>query len=232
LTCNRCKNLTKIDGLPNVITLTCMRCSRLTEIDGLPNLVTLRCGECNLLQSINGVPDLKYLYCDRCHALKDVAIQSRLRALNCNNSRAMVLPRDNDASADVDDWCAAWREKGLMPHAEQGVLVWKHVNSGMVGYLGFQYELGQQFECTGMACAGPFGTVRRYDHSRGTDEPSYMIAIRATCLYPVDAETGIFHAFRGTPVAFYQAMDITDDGFTPILLKGQEDDQIRKIWAS
>lgn len=109
-----------------------------------------------------------------------------------------------------------WRALGLLPLLSDGsVLLWKHVTAAMVGNLRYQYHLGVPFQCACMGTAGPMGALKDWS---AYDPTPHLLAVAAHALYDHDYERGTYYALHGTPLALYRADDITDDGFTPVLL--------------
>ena len=109
-----------------------------------------------------------------------------------------------------------WRALGLLPLLGDGsVLLWKHVTAGMKGNADYQYHLGVPFECACMGTAGPMGALKDW---RQPGISPHLLAVAAHALYDHNYEGGTYYALHGTPLALYRADDITDDGFTPVLL--------------
>ena len=133
--------------------------------------------------------------------------------------RHLSLLRPEEVAADL----SRWREDGLLGEDARGLLVWKAVNKGMEGMLGFEYALDTPFKNGGMAAVGPWGAVKEYGQ-----QDSYLLAIRATKCGPVEMEwrPGVWYVLEGTPVAQYLITEMDRDGFVPVLLAGTDEMEI------
>ena len=220
-------NISALPPLARLRLLKCKECPFLPALPAMPRLQMLDCRDCVSLRYVSDMPALEALNTLGCPRLAMLPPMPKMRNLVCTNCQSLSMA-DNCWSEAVEGWIEPWQEQGLMPQDDEGrVLLWKCVSPEFKGNLGFQYELGQEFENTGMACAGPFGALKDYDKYRATG--SQVMAIWATCLYPVNLNKGVFHVLRGTPAAVYLAHDITKEGFIPLFFDGEEDEYIESV---
>jgi hypothetical protein len=225
------KESQELTAIPLFPSLTHLNISGCKVINSLPMIETLEelCCSFTRITTIPNYPRLRVLKCSHCKELKHLCDLTNVKNLDCSHSVNIEPMPNNFDDEKVQTITQKWRDIGLMEADSQGhVLVWKCVSPTLTGNLGFQYEIGTEFNCAGMACAGPMGALKGYDLHKATG--SHVMAVRATCIYPVDAEKGVFHVFRGTPVALYTVRDyVAGESFKPVLIKGQEDDQIREV---
>lgn len=228
LYCYDCFSLTTLPNMPNLKYLDCSNCTSLTTMPEFPNLENLDCSCCRALTTLPELLNLEHLNCYHCRNLQSLPEFLNLKSVNCTGCINLKTTKENYQKEFVNNILKNWQEQDLVPYDEErGYLFWKCVTPDLRGNLNFQYEVGTEFKNSGMACPGPFGALRDFDANKNLG--SRVMAFYAKTIYPVDIKKGIYHTLQGTPVAIYLVTDFDFDGFTPTLIMGEEDDNIKKV---
>ena len=228
LNCSYCSELISLPELNNLTKLDCYNCTSLVFLPELNNLTKLDCFCCSKLISLPELNNLTKLDCSFCVNLTSLPDLNNLEKLDCTLCKNLKQRKNNYKTDRVKNILLSWSNQGLVPYSEEkGYLFWKCITPDLKGNMGFQYEIGSEFKNSGMACPGPFGALKDWDRNKIVG--SRIMAFYSKCIYPVDIKKGVFHTLQGAPQAVYLATDITKDGFTPTLIMGEEDDNIKKV---
>ena len=224
LNLNFTENFKNLPDAPKLIKL--VNCGNETKISHKYEKLTELIWNHSTVLNFENFPNVKYLILKG--NLVKILPDAEYKSIDITGANNLTNVTENYKSDYVKSILKKWTDLGLCPYDEEkGYLFWKCVSPDMKGNLDFQYEINKEYINSGMACPGPFGALTDWDIHKAYG--SRVMAVWAKSIYPVKIKKGVYHILKGTPQAVYLAKDISKEGFTPILIQGEEDDGIRKV---